>query len=122
MFRPDLLKNVIEETNRLEPDLVAVVGDLTGEGYRKEFEQAKEYLDRLECPNIQYIMGNHDARNVGYRYFEELFGTRNSSTTVTYGRRRGKSSSAGLHETRPRRGRGRTRILRLDRFGVSGLG
>ncbi|HZY65642.1 MAG TPA: metallophosphoesterase [Rubrobacteraceae bacterium] len=82
-FRPDLLDNVIEETNRLEPDLVAVAGDLTGEGYRKEFEQAREYMNRLECPNVRYIMGSHDARNVGYRYFEELFGSRSSSTTVT---------------------------------------
>ncbi len=29
MFRPDLLEAVIQETNAYEPDLVAVVGDLT---------------------------------------------------------------------------------------------
>lgn len=98
-FRPDLLQNVIEETNRLEPDLVAVVGDLTGEGYRTEFEQAKEYLDRLECPNIEYIMGNHDARNVGYRYFEELFGNRSSATTVTIPT--GEAKVVALDSTKP---------------------
>ncbi|CAN5865664.1 metallophosphoesterase [soil metagenome] len=98
-FRPDLLDIVIEETNRLEPDLVAVVGDLTGEGYRKDFEQAKEYLDQLDCPNIQYIMGNHDARNVGYRYFEELFGTRNSSTIVSADE--GEAKVVALDSTKP---------------------
>jgi 3',5'-cyclic AMP phosphodiesterase CpdA len=98
-FRPDLLENVIEETNCLEPDLVAVVGDLTGEGYRKEFEQAKEYLDRLECPNIRYTMGNHDAKNVGYRYFEELFGPRSSSTEVTTSE--GEAKIVALDSTKP---------------------
>ena len=98
-FRPDLLENVIEETNRLEPDLVAVVGDLTGDGYRNEFEQAKEYLDRLECPNILYAMGNHDAKHVGYRYFEELFGNRSSSTTVTTSE--GEAKLVTLDSTKP---------------------
>lgn len=99
MFRPDLLHNVIEETNRLEPDLVAVVGDLTGEGYRKEFEQAKEYLDDLECPNVRYAMGNHDAKHVGYRYFEELFGTRSSSTTIPLSD--GEAKVVALDSTKP---------------------
>ena len=98
-FRPDLLENVIEETNRLEPDLVAVVGDLTAEGYRKEFEQAREYMDRLECPNIRYIMGNHDARNVGYRYFEELFGGRSNSATLETSD--GEAKIVALDSTKP---------------------
>ena len=98
-FRPDLLENVIEETNRLEPDLVAVVGDLTGEGYKKEFEQAREYMNRLECPNIRYIMGNHDAKNVGYRYFEEFFGPRSNSTTVTTSE--GEAKVVSLDSTKP---------------------
>ena len=49
LFRPDLLEATIEESNALEPDLVAIVGDLTMEGYRWEFEEAKQYFDRLEC-------------------------------------------------------------------------
>jgi Icc protein len=82
LFRPDLLSAVIEETNALSPDLVAVVGDLTTEGYRWEFEEAKGYLDRIECPNVVVAMGNHDSRSVGYRHFEELFGMREGATTV----------------------------------------
>src|SRR5215213_9268207 len=82
LFRPDLLEATIEESNALEPDLVAIVGDLTMEGYRWEFEEAKQYFDRLECPNIIYAMGNHDAKNVGYRHFEEFFGIREKSAQI----------------------------------------
>jgi 3',5'-cyclic-AMP phosphodiesterase len=83
LFRPQLLSSAIEETNSLEPDLVAIVGDLTTEGYRWEFEEAKEYLDRIECPNVIVAMGNHDARSVGYRHFEDFFGMREEAVTVS---------------------------------------
>ena len=82
LFRPDLLSAAIEETNELAPDLVVVAGDLTMEGYRGEFERCREYLDALACPNVVVTMGNHDARNVGYRHFEDFFGARDSITTV----------------------------------------
>src|SRR5918996_6480180 len=82
LFRPELLSSTIEETNSLQPDLVTVVGDLTMEGYRWEFEEAKEYLDRLECPDVVIGMGNHDARNVGYRHFEDVIGPRDSVRTL----------------------------------------
>src|SRR3712207_6043583 len=82
LFRPDLLSSVIEETNALSPDLVAVAGDLTMEGYRWEFEEAKGYLDRLECEHVVVIPGNHDAKNVGYRHFEDYFGLREGAVTV----------------------------------------
>ncbi|HEX2729690.1 MAG TPA: metallophosphoesterase, partial [Rubrobacteraceae bacterium] len=83
LFRPDLLDATIRETNALEPDLVAVVGDLTMEGYRWEFEEARGYLDQLECENVVYAMGNHDAKNVGYRHFEEFFGIREKSVEIS---------------------------------------
>lgn len=81
-FRSDLMERIIEETNGQEPDVVVVAGDLTGEGYRAQFEMAKEYLDRLECKDVITVMGNHDARNIGYRYFEDLFGMRIGAHTV----------------------------------------
>jgi Icc protein len=83
LFRPDLLESTIGESNTLEPDLVAVVGDLTMEGYRWEFEEARRYFDQIECPNVIYAMGNHDAKNVGYRHFEEFFGIRERSAEIT---------------------------------------
>jgi Icc protein len=82
LFRADLLRAAIEETNELAPDLVVVAGDLTMEGYRGEFEQCKRFLDELECRHVVVTMGNHDARNVGYRHFEDYFGPRDSVTTV----------------------------------------
>ena len=83
LFKPDLLLSAIEETNELEPDLVVVAGDLTTEGYRWEFEEARGYLDGIECPNVVVAMGNHDARNAGYRHFEEFFGMRERAVTVS---------------------------------------
>lgn len=78
LFRPDLLEAAIAEANAIAPDLVVVAGDLTMEGYRSEFEECKRYLDRLECPDVVVGMGNHDARNVGYRHFEDVIGPRDA--------------------------------------------
>jgi Icc protein len=82
LFRPELLSAAIEETNELAPDLVVIAGDLTMEGYRGEFERCRRFLDELACANVVVTMGNHDARNVGYRHFEDVFGSRDSVTTV----------------------------------------
>ncbi|MBA2440964.1 MAG: metallophosphoesterase [Rubrobacter sp.] len=99
LFRPEMLDAAIEETNALAPDLVAVAGDLTTEGYRWEFEEAKSYLDRIECPNVVVIMGNHDAKNVGYRHFEDLFGLRSRSVTVPIPE--GEAKVVALDSTKP---------------------
>ena len=75
-FIPDLLDRTIIEINRANPTVVVISGDLTDAGYRQEFEQAAEYIARLEGENVMVIPGNHDARNVGYIHFERLFGAR----------------------------------------------
>ena len=77
-FVPSLLDRAIAEVNELEPDVVIVSGDLTGDGLRGEFASAREYLDAVECERTIVIPGNHDSRNVGYVHFEELFGRRSS--------------------------------------------
>jgi 3',5'-cyclic-AMP phosphodiesterase len=77
-FIPELLDRTIIEINRANPTVVVVSGDLTDAGYQEEFEQAAEYIARLECENVMIIPGNHDARNVGYVHFERLFGERQS--------------------------------------------
>jgi Icc protein len=99
LFRPELLEATIEESNALEPDLVAVAGDLTMEGYRWEFEEARGYLDRLECPNVVVVPGNHDAKNVGYRHFEEFFGLREGTATVPF--HEGEAKVVALDSTKP---------------------
>jgi 3',5'-cyclic-AMP phosphodiesterase len=77
-FIPELLDRTIIEINRMNPTAVVVAGDLTDAGYREEFEQAAEYIARIECENVMVIPGNHDSRNVGYVHFERLFGERHS--------------------------------------------
>jgi Icc protein len=77
-FVPELLDRTIIEVNRADPAVVVVSGDLTDAGYREEFEEARRYIDRIECDNVMVIPGNHDARNVGYLHFERLFGERHS--------------------------------------------
>ena len=77
-FVPNLMERAISEINDLQPDLVVCSGDLTTFGFKPEYVQAKEYLNRLTCQSLVVIPGNHDARNVGYVHFEEFFGERSS--------------------------------------------
>jgi len=70
-FYPELMDAAIEEANAFAPDLVAIPGDLTMRGHREEFEEAKSYLERLECPTVVVAPGNHDGRSVGY-YHEDF--------------------------------------------------
>jgi 3',5'-cyclic AMP phosphodiesterase CpdA len=74
-FKQEKVLECIEEVNRLSVDLVVVTGDLTWGGLPEEFKAAKELVDRLN-PKPLVIMGNHDARNVGYTTFEKYFGRR----------------------------------------------
>ncbi len=74
-FQEDVMRSIVERINRMEPDVVVVVGDLTAGGYEWEFEQAAEWLGQIEAPRV-VIPGNHDSRNVGYIHFRRLFGER----------------------------------------------
>ena len=75
-FLPDMLARVIREINKIEPEIVVVTGDLTENGYQSEFKRARNYIEEIECKVKVVIPGNHDARNVGYLGFEEIFGHR----------------------------------------------
>src|SRR5919198_2043877 len=75
-FQADLLERAIEEISELHPDVVVISGDLTTDGYKREYEQAHEFVDQIDCEDLIVIPGNHDSRNVGYVHFEELFGPR----------------------------------------------
>ncbi|MBW3602674.1 MAG: metallophosphoesterase [Actinobacteria bacterium] len=74
-FDEGLMRAVIERVNRLGPDLVVVVGDLTEAGFRWEFEVAAGWLGGLEAETV-VVPGNHDARNVGTVHYRQLFGDR----------------------------------------------
>ncbi len=55
------------------PDIVFISGDITWEGILLEYELAKELIEEFESDTM-LIPGNHDARHLGYRLFEEFFG------------------------------------------------
>lgn len=74
-FDPDLMAAVVEQVNRRDVDVVVVAGDLTAEGYRWEFEEAADWIAGFDAPTL-VIPGNHDARNIGWVHFEDLFGAR----------------------------------------------
>ena len=74
MFDGELLDHAIAEIKDLRPDLVAVVGDLTSEGYAFQFRQAKRYLEQLEDFEMLVVPGNHDLMNVGFLHFRDNFG------------------------------------------------
>lgn len=71
-----LLDTVIAEIDDAKPDLVLVPGDLTDKGYPDQYDAAKTHLARFDCC-VYVVPGNHDARNVGHRIFEDVIGERN---------------------------------------------
>ncbi|GBE58162.1 cyclic 3',5'-adenosine monophosphate phosphodiesterase [bacterium BMS3Abin01] len=79
-FDSELMRATVDEINQLGPDLTVVAGDLTADGYREQFSEAKKYIDQLECDQVLVMAGNHDCRNVGFLHFEEMFGPRRSKT------------------------------------------
>ena len=77
-FEANLLERAISEVNEFQPDMVVCSGDLTTFGFKHEYQLARQYLDRIDCDAFVVVPGNHDARNVGYVHFEDLFGERSS--------------------------------------------
>ena len=77
-FEANLLERAISEINELRPDIVVCSGDLTTFGFKPEYLLARQYLDLIDCDAFVVVPGNHDARNVGYVHFEDLFGERSS--------------------------------------------
>ena len=114
-FVPNLMNRVIAELNELARDAVVCTGDLTNEGYRQEYKSWLAYRERIEAP-VHTILGNHDARNVGYLHFEELIGPRTWGVDVEGVRIVGvDSSEPDLNEGQV--GRGRYEWIR-ERFDV----
>ncbi|MEM4445696.1 MAG: metallophosphoesterase family protein [Candidatus Jordarchaeales archaeon] len=94
-FSSRLGENVVNEANRLNPDLIVVSGDITDNGHLHEYMEAKAFLDRFNAGRILVVLGNHDSRNAGYMLFEEFFGTRYPSAEV------GSVKVVGVDSTEP---------------------
>ncbi|HEY4198984.1 MAG TPA: metallophosphoesterase [Devosiaceae bacterium] len=57
---PVLAAGFADDINAQKPDLVVASGDFTQVGSTEEFEQAREFLDRLRAP-VFAVPGNHDV-------------------------------------------------------------
>ena len=68
--------NLLELLEDSKPDVLLITGDLTNEGYVHEYDIVEKYLDKIKIKSRIIIPGNHDARNSGYKIFEEIFTTR----------------------------------------------
>jgi len=70
---PILIDPLIRAVEKVEPDLVAVSGDLTQRARSYQFQQARSFLDALPKPQI-VVPGNHDIplHNVFARFLEPL--------------------------------------------------
>src|SRR5215216_6264140 len=70
---PDLLGPLTRTVRELEPDLIAVSGDLTQRARSHQFQEARSFLDTLPKPQI-VVPGNHDIplHNVFARFVEPL--------------------------------------------------
>ncbi|MHA1986045.1 MAG: metallophosphoesterase family protein [Promethearchaeota archaeon] len=70
----------VEQINKLKDvDLFLHLGDITQNGTLLEYEYAQEQLKKFQPISkhpLIYLIGNHDAMNVGYLLFEELIGER----------------------------------------------
>lgn len=83
-FSEALMRTAVKEINESRADMVVVAGDLTANGYREQFEQAKCYIDLIDSPQKLVIAGNHDHRNVGWVHFEDFFGSRFKALTFDF--------------------------------------
>lgn len=72
-FEKQTFLKAVELINNIKVDYVIHNGDITGEGTKEDYELAKKLLLKIK-KKIIYIVGNHDARNVGYELFENYFG------------------------------------------------
>ena len=79
-FDEAVFMEAVKEINNLQPDMIVLTGDITNNGYYREYQQAMKYLSMFEAP-LFAIPGNHDSRNLGYQSFEELVGERSWKLT-----------------------------------------
>jgi 3',5'-cyclic AMP phosphodiesterase CpdA len=72
-----LVAPLLQAVNAAAPDLVAISGDLTQRARRRQFAQARAFLDQLRCPTL-VVPGNHDIPlfDLVTRFLDPLAGYR----------------------------------------------
>src|ERR1700682_6341632 len=70
---PQIIAPLIKTVSEINPDLLAVSGDLTQRARSNQFQQARAFLDALPQPQI-VVPGNHDVplHNVFARFLQPL--------------------------------------------------
>lgn len=70
-IRPETVDRLLAHINELNPDVVAISGDLTQRARASQFLEARSFLDRLRFPYV-VVPGNHDVPlfNLYGRFFE----------------------------------------------------
>ncbi len=79
-FNEEIFDTGIDKINKIKNvTLYLHLGDITQDGtlldYNFAYEKSKNFQPRSKAV-IEYLIGNHDALNVGYLLFEEIFGKR----------------------------------------------
>lgn len=73
LFKEDAFNTIVNEVNELSPDVVIISGDLTDDGLIFQFQQAHSLIQKIKCPNLIALPGNHDYRHTGYLLFKKFF-------------------------------------------------
>ena len=70
-FVPAVAEVLLQTIPSLDPDVIVVSGDLTQRARRHQFEEARQFFDRMPNLPMLVIPGNHDVAL--WRIFERLF-------------------------------------------------
>jgi 3',5'-cyclic AMP phosphodiesterase CpdA len=113
-----IIAPLLECIASVQPDLIAVSGDLTQRARRWQFRQASAFLARLPFPKV-VVPGNHDIPlfNVAARLFDPFGGYRRwISPDLEPAHIDGEVAMIGLNSARAlmRGGRGRLNMAQID--------
>lgn len=79
--REEWIQATIDYINDSAVDFAVCTGDLTDKGRMEQFKQAARLLKEIEKPLI-CVPGNHDVKNNGLTFYEQLIGPRRSRTVL----------------------------------------
>ncbi|MFX1518868.1 MAG: metallophosphoesterase family protein, partial [Promethearchaeota archaeon] len=74
-FNEDMFTKGIEMATSIKADFYFHLGDVVEKGTLAEYLYSQELLKPIKH-KFHFIPGNHDARNVGYKLYEEFYGER----------------------------------------------
>jgi 3',5'-cyclic AMP phosphodiesterase CpdA len=81
----NVLENLVKDIDKISPALIMVSGDITQRAFKHEYNEALNFLDRLDYPKI-IVPGNHDVPlfNIFKRFIDPLSDYRKYITEDMY--------------------------------------